>query len=173
MIEATDRQGEKPREMFTVISKSPQMTHNLAAALGALLGAGETALLMGDLGAGKTTFAQGLCRGAGMAADQFVRSPTFTLINEYQGRAPIRHADLYRLDTVGDLATIGLFDPAFSGITIIEWADKLPEGMDLQAAWSISIKEISETDREITFFAPKMRESEISRIITKGYGSLG
>jgi len=157
----------------TAFTNSPLQTQNLAEAVGRLLAPGDIALLEGDLGAGKTTFAQGLCRGAGMDPSQFARSPTFTLVNEYQGRFPIRHADLYRLDTVGDLEQTGLFDPAFTGVTIIEWGDKIAWMENLSPVWRITLVEISETRRRISVQAPKGREKEITHIITARYGEAG
>ncbi|MCP4816353.1 MAG: tRNA (adenosine(37)-N6)-threonylcarbamoyltransferase complex ATPase subunit type 1 TsaE, partial [Planctomycetaceae bacterium] len=60
----------------------------------------DIVLLFGDLGAGKTTLTHGLCLGLGLAEDDYIRSPTFTLVNEYQGTATIYHIDLYRLDSL-------------------------------------------------------------------------
>jgi tRNA threonylcarbamoyladenosine biosynthesis protein TsaE len=104
-------------------------THHLGQALGATLPAGSALLLRGDLGAGKTSLTQGLGIGLGIA-DAIV-SPTFTLIVEYDdGRIPLYHFDLYRLEPSGaaqlqpELYWEGIeFEP---GITVIEWAERLP-----------------------------------------------
>ena len=93
--------------------------------LGRYLQRGDIVLLFGDLGAGKTTLAQGICRGLGIT-EKYIRSPTFTLINEYQGNYPVYHIDLYRLDSFLEVEALGLEEFLFSnGISIIEWAEKL------------------------------------------------
>ncbi|MDH5508960.1 MAG: tRNA (adenosine(37)-N6)-threonylcarbamoyltransferase complex ATPase subunit type 1 TsaE [Nitrospinota bacterium] len=157
---------EKSAPWFRYVSTSVEKTLALAEAIGALLRSGDLVLLIGELGAGKTTFTQGLCRGAGMNPGMGARSPTFTLINEYPGRTPIRHADLYRIDSPEDFDSIGLFDVAFEGISIIEWADKLPEGLDLAPALTIRLLEISQRDREIDIQCVQELEEEIRRNIT-------
>lgn len=115
---------------LTIVSDSPDSTRDWGATLGALVAAGDVILLQGTLGAGKTHFAQGVARG--LEVSDNVRSPTFTLINEYTtGRLPLYHIDLYRIEGQADLATLGL-DTVFEGegVVIIEWpergADSLP-----------------------------------------------
>jgi tRNA threonylcarbamoyladenosine biosynthesis protein TsaE len=83
-------------------------------------------LLIGNLGAGKTTLAKGIVRGLGAASEEEVTSPTFTLIHEYSNR--VYHVDLYRLDDAGSVARLGLeelFDR--DAITLIEWGERFPE----------------------------------------------
>ena len=93
--------------------------------LGRCLLSGDIVLLFGDLGAGKTTLAQGICRGLGIT-EEYIRSPTFTLVNEYWGTFPIYHIDLYRLDSFSEIEALGLEECLFSnGVSIIEWAEKL------------------------------------------------
>ncbi|MBU4198806.1 MAG: tRNA (adenosine(37)-N6)-threonylcarbamoyltransferase complex ATPase subunit type 1 TsaE [Verrucomicrobia bacterium] len=107
----------------TVISKSPEETRALAASLLTELDRGVVLALHGELGSGKTCFVQGLALALGVR--QAVTSPTFTLINEYAGRWPLYHIDLYRLRGAGDLASLGLDDYLESdGITVIEWAER-------------------------------------------------
>src|SRR4051795_11785335 len=79
-----------------VISHSLDQTRRIGARLAPLLGSGDLVLLEGPFGAGKTTLVQGIARGLGVQAE-YVNSPTFTLINEYEGRIPLFHVDLYRL----------------------------------------------------------------------------
>ena len=93
--------------------------------LGRCLEPGDIILLFGDLGAGKTTLTQGICRGLGIT-EEYIRSPTFTLVNEYLGDFPIYHIDLYRLDSFSEIEALGLEEYLFSnGVCIIEWAEKL------------------------------------------------
>src|SRR4051812_35178539 len=105
---------------------SPEETHALGAALGARLRAGDVVLLRGELGAGKTAFVQGLARGFGVPESRRVASPTFTLVNEHAGRAPLYHIDLYRIEDPSDLEEIGMRD-YFSGrgVAVVEWAERL------------------------------------------------
>lgn len=99
-------------------------TQRFAARLAERLQPGDFLALEGDLGAGKTTFTQGLARGLGVR--QVVNSPTFTIIKEYQGRFPLYHMDVYR---VGDDAdSLGLDEYFFGeGICVVEWASMIEE----------------------------------------------
>lgn len=106
-------------------------TRAIGEALAQLLTAGDALALTGELGAGKTTFAQGLARGLGFAGT--VVSPTFTLVREYRGgRLPVVHADVYRLDRVQDVVDLALDEDAEGGVLLVEWGDAvealLPEG---------------------------------------------
>lgn len=106
---------------MTIRTDSPDATRAVAAALGELLVAGDLVLLVGDLGAGKTAFAQGLARGLGV--DEPVTSPTFTIVQEYQGRLRLAHVDVYRLDRVQDLYDVGFDELVDDGVTVVEWGD--------------------------------------------------
>lgn len=107
-------------------SRSPEDTQNLGRRIGRLLQAGDILLLFGDLGAGKTTLIQGIAQGMEVPPDQYVRSPSFTLINEYRGRLPIYHIDLYRIESADEMSDLGLEDYLFGeGVTLIEWGEKL------------------------------------------------
>ena len=108
------------------ITHSPEETLQLGKSLGSKLVAGDLILLFGDLGAGKTCLTQGICLGAGLEKNDYIRSPTFTLINEYKGFIPIFHIDLYRLETEEEIINLGLEEIIYSkAITIIEWPEKL------------------------------------------------
>lgn len=108
----------------TFISTSPDETMAWAMTWVHALPAGTVIALHGDLGAGKTCFVQGLARGLDVTSP--VHSPTFTLINEYRGRLPLYHLDLYRLRGPQDALDIGIdqYLPG-DGITAIEWADRI------------------------------------------------
>jgi tRNA threonylcarbamoyladenosine biosynthesis protein TsaE len=101
-------------------------TLSLGKKIGQHLEAGDIVFLFGDLGAGKTTLTQGIAQGLGVNRDEYVRSPTFTLVNEYRGEVPVFHVDLYRIASSHELEDLGL-EEVFSGegISIIEWAEKL------------------------------------------------
>ena len=105
-----------------VSTDSPEATHMLGERLGRALGPGDVVLLQGDLGAGKTTFVQGVCHGLGVK--EWANSPTFTLINEYTGRLRVHHCDFYRLEEPEELYTLALDDIVYgSGVTLIEWPE--------------------------------------------------
>lgn len=109
------------------ITHSPNDTLSLGEKIGRHLEAGDIVFLFGDLGSGKTTLTQGIARGLGVAKEEYVRSPTFTLVNQYKGKAPIFHIDLYRITSSHELEDLGL-EEVFSsreGISIVEWAEKL------------------------------------------------
>lgn len=116
-----------------IITKSPTETQILGKKIGALLKGGEILALKAELGAGKTTFVQGLAEGMGLAAR--VISPTFLLMRKYPGKTSLYHMDLYRIDTNVDteLLNLGVLDlwGQESNVFVIEWAEKiskLPEG---------------------------------------------
>lgn len=112
-----------------MVSESPEATWSVGEFVGKRLKAGMVLCLTGDLGAGKTLFTKGVAAGLGVKAD--VTSPSFTLMNLYDGRLPVAHFDLYRLDDGGDLDEIGFYEYADEpvGVAIIEWADKFPEAL--------------------------------------------
>jgi tRNA threonylcarbamoyladenosine biosynthesis protein TsaE len=115
---------------YTLTLKDPNATRQLGLHLGQVLTPGSVVLLEGNLGSGKTTLVQGIAAGLGIA--EAVDSPTFTLVNEYlDGRSPLYHLDLYRLDPaeVADLslATYWSDTEVEPGIVAIEWAERLQQ----------------------------------------------
>ena len=108
----------------TFLSRSAEETQALGERLGAGLGAGSVVACIGELGAGKTCFVQGLARGLGVESD--VTSATFVLVNHYRGRLPVYHVDAYRTENLRELLDIGVDEVIHGdGVTLIEWADKL------------------------------------------------
>lgn len=111
-------------EQFT--TNTPEETLFLGENLGRKLNQGDIVLLFGDLGSGKTLLTQGITRGLGLEKNEYIRSPSFTLVNEYKARYPIYHIDLYRIESFQAIENLGLEEILFgSGVTIIEWAEKL------------------------------------------------
>lgn len=111
---------------LTFITASPEETFELAKKLGKALEGNEVILLIGELGAGKTLFVRGLAAGLGVSDETYVCSPSFTLINIYEGRVPLYHLDLYRLEKAEEMTELGLEDLLGNGVLAIEWAEKLP-----------------------------------------------
>lgn len=107
-----------------LVSTSPEETEAAGERLGRTLGAGDVVALVGELGAGKTCFIQGLVRGLGVTTR--ATSPTFVLINQYRGRVPVYHVDAYRTESLAELQDLGVPELfAGDGVTVVEWADKL------------------------------------------------
>ena len=133
-----------------LISESEDATADIGASLGRSLRAGAVVLLEGELGAGKTAFVRGLAAGLGVEDDQ-VSSPTFTLVQEYRGRLPLLHADLYRI-SAAESDDLGLDELGAEGVLAIEWAEKLsrrPPG-----AIEVVIEDLGDDQRRITIASP-------------------
>jgi tRNA threonylcarbamoyladenosine biosynthesis protein TsaE len=131
-----------------VTTASADETEALARRIGEAALPGDVIALVGELGAGKTAFVRGLAAGLGVGEGE-VASPTFTMVAEYRGRLPLYHVDLYRLDP-GDPDVLAIREYAFgSGVTAIEWADRLPAGA-LDAPLEVRI-DYAEPGRRITF----------------------
>lgn len=134
--------------VIDIVSHSLAQTQRLGAKLAALLGPGDVLLLRGPLGAGKTSFTQGIAQGLGVTA--VVNSPTFILARQYAGRLSLYHMDYYRLDRPAEPAELG-FDEYFygHGVTVVEWPERavgLPaERLD------VVFKMVNDTKRGIRF----------------------
>ena len=114
--------------MITAVTKSADDTRALAATLAPVVVAGDVILLSGDLGAGKTTFAQGFGRGLGVEED--IISPTFTLMRSYEGRLPFLHCDVYRLDHLQEVIDLGLPEMVDDdAVALVEWGDVAAPGL--------------------------------------------
>ncbi|HUF31718.1 MAG TPA: tRNA (adenosine(37)-N6)-threonylcarbamoyltransferase complex ATPase subunit type 1 TsaE [Acidimicrobiales bacterium] len=108
--------------VIAAATSSVEATRDLAAAVAGLVHAADVILLTGDLGAGKTAFAQGFARALGV--DEQVTSPTFTLARSYEGRLRLHHLDVYRLDHLQEAVDLGLPEIVDDGgVTLIEWGD--------------------------------------------------
>lgn len=107
---------------------SPRETQGLGARLGRLARPGDLFLLVGPLGAGKTCLVQGLARGLGVR--DYVTSPTFTIIREYQGRIPLYHVDCFRIEGPLETMELGLDDYlGGQGLCVVEWADRVLDAL--------------------------------------------
>ena len=131
-----------------LITRSPEETEKLGAALAEKLLPGTVIAYQGDLGAGKTAFTRGLARGLGCREQ--VTSPTYTIVNEYLGgRLPLFHFDMYRLSSADDLWDIGWEDYLDrGGVCAVEWSENVKDAME--GAITVSIAKLDDTTRSIT-----------------------
>jgi tRNA threonylcarbamoyladenosine biosynthesis protein TsaE len=132
----------------TIISNSPEETFSLAEELGRKISDYSVIALYGDLGAGKTIFTKGLARGLGI--DEDITSPTFSLMESYEGDKPLYHFDLYRIENLNEFENLRFEEYWESkGVSVIEWPEKagdlLPENRI-----NVFIEYINESMREIT-----------------------
>ncbi|MEZ4598661.1 MAG: tRNA (adenosine(37)-N6)-threonylcarbamoyltransferase complex ATPase subunit type 1 TsaE [Syntrophotaleaceae bacterium] len=137
---------------WAVSTFSPDETRLLGRCLGEAIGQPMVVLLTGDLGAGKTCFAQGLARGLEVPEQEAIVSPTYTLMNPYQGRLALFHFDLYRLPENEDLAGLGFEEylPG-AGVAVVEWAERFPHLAAEYLAVEITHQDIEE--RSFSFCA--------------------
>jgi tRNA threonylcarbamoyladenosine biosynthesis protein TsaE len=110
-----------------ITSRSAAETRRLGEHLARLLQPGDVVLLQGELGAGKTCLAQGI--GRGLKVQEAVKSSSFVLVNEYNGRLHVYHADLFRLDDPREIFDLALEETAANGLLLIEWPDRAPQEM--------------------------------------------
>lgn len=147
-----------PSARLTFDSRSEEETRRAGECCGRSVRTPMVFSLIGELGSGKTMFVQGLARGLGVPEGFYVTSPSFTLVNEYPGRLPLAHIDLFRLEAGADLDDLGLVDALKSdGVVAVEWADKLPDGA-LSEALEIRF-EIGDGDRRTLRFSAYGQEA--------------
>jgi tRNA threonylcarbamoyladenosine biosynthesis protein TsaE len=157
-IKHSHQKGSSSKMQRQVMSRSREDTFKL----GETVGRGATGrliiALIGDLGSGKTVFVQGLAKGLAVPKGFMITSPSYTLINEYPGRIPLFHADLYRLSNAMDIESTGLFDiMTADAVVAIEWAERICE-------------ESLEEDMLIRF---DIKEDNIRAISVTGCGQTG
>jgi tRNA threonylcarbamoyladenosine biosynthesis protein TsaE len=146
---------------WTVTSNSSRKTMSLGRNLASWVQSGDIIGLVGELGAGKTCFVRGFCVGIEVGAEAWVRSPTFTLINEYQGRLPVYHIDLYRVGKQEELEALNLREYLYDdGVSLIEWFEYLPAA-ELDEYLELRIKHGGGSKRELTFVANGARYEKI------------
>lgn len=131
------------------ISNSEKDTINLGKDLGKLLKPGDLILLYGELGSGKTTFVKGLAESLEIDPNLYITSPSFSLVNIYEGKYTLYHVDLYRLDT-SQVEDLGLWEYINNGIVVIEWAERLQE-IFKEDYIEVIFEFLDYTKRKITF----------------------
>jgi len=148
-------------------SESEEQTLGLGRRIGSSLVRGDVVAIRGELGAGKSVIVRGICEGLGTT--QRTRSPSFTFMNRYRGPIDVYHLDLYRIECMGELATLGWEEVIYSdAITLIEWAEKLGTFLP-RASFEISIEVTGEEKRRITLKTNVERhERIIEDLLTSG-----
>jgi tRNA threonylcarbamoyladenosine biosynthesis protein TsaE len=155
---------------WTVISTSARMTMSLGRKLAKLVQGGEILGLVGELGTGKTCLVRGFCDGIKVSKAAWVRSPTFTLINEYQGRLPVYHIDLYRVGTLAEIESLNMREYLYAdGVSLIEWFEYLPSD-EVGEHLELRLAHAGGSRREITFIAHGERYEKIVEQLTKKTG---
>lgn len=129
---------------------TPAETMAVGRRLASLLRAGDVVLVEGELGAGKTTFISGVAEGLGV--DEQITSPTFILARTYTGLLPLTHADVYRTDTLAEVADLDLIEEAADGVLMIEWGTAVEQSMP--ASRLIVQFEVDETEVRLLRFSP-------------------
>ncbi|MGB3974921.1 MAG: tRNA (adenosine(37)-N6)-threonylcarbamoyltransferase complex ATPase subunit type 1 TsaE [bacterium] len=143
----------------TVLSLSPEQTRSIGERCSFYLQAGDCIPLIGELGSGKTCFAQGVAKGLGVPPHTPVNSPSFTLVNHYDARIPLYHVDLYRLESERELDDLEMNDIIFGdGITLIEWPQLiLPKLHSVPLTVDFFWDMTAETTRILTFSSVEKR----------------
>jgi tRNA threonylcarbamoyladenosine biosynthesis protein TsaE len=159
-----------PHVEFRHTSGSESETRRLGEIVGRAAQPGDVVGLIGDLGAGKTQFVKGLAVGAGAESFSLVTSPTFVIMNVYEGRFPVRHYDLYRLERP-DLESLGFLDSIDSVLSVVEWSDKA--GDLLGDRLEVRIDSTGAATREMTAIATGPRGRALAGRIRTVLGTEG
>jgi tRNA threonylcarbamoyladenosine biosynthesis protein TsaE len=147
-----------------VFSRSPEHTRHIGAQLGRSLQPGDVICLQGDLGAGKTTFVQGIAHGWGSVDS--VSSPTFIIVNMYRGAdsKQLFHMDAYRLDSTPEAEELDLDSMLAQGPLIIEWPERMSELIPADRLW-IQFDAINEEEREMKFKSSGKRYDDLLEVV--------
>lgn len=132
-----------------IVTSSPEETEKVGIKLGKKLDKEDIVLLIGELGSGKTTFVKGIAKAIGTKED--VSSPSFVIMNIYNGKKKIFHLDLYRINSINEIEFV--YDFIREGIIIVEWGEKIKDEIDGKII-EVHFKILSENEREIIINAP-------------------
>jgi len=156
-------------ERFSIITESDQETVQLGRNLGSLLREGDVVALVGELGSGKTWMTKGITYGLGIDPRTVVTSPSFSIVNEYEGRVTLFHIDVYRLEKFSEVLSAGLEEYLHSGgVVVLEWANRWPE---ILPEWTISaeLQILDAERRKITLTSKHPRGAGVIRELKMGY----
>lgn len=149
--------------MLSVITHYEDETLALGSRLGSLLKSGDFIALVGDLGAGKTRFVQGVAASLEVDPAEPVTSPTYAILHIHNGSCPLYHFDLYRLGGDEDAAELGFAEYFYGdGVSFVEWADRLAGEMPAERL-TITFVHLGEEKRRIDFTAAGKRYEELTR----------
>ena len=149
---------------LTIITKIPEETKNLGKEVGKLAKPGDLLAFYGELGAGKTCFIQGISQE--LEVKDYVTSPSFTIVNEYQGKIPIYHFDLFRLNTE-EILELGYEEYFYGeGLTVIEWAEKIEQLLPKEHL-KIDIKFKDLYERTISFISQGDRFDKLLKELSR------
>lgn len=145
-------------------SRSPEQTRHLGMRLGGALQAGDVICLQGDLGAGKTTFVQGIAEGWGSMDS--VSSPTFIIVNQYRGAAErqLFHMDAYRLDSTPEAEELDLDAMLARGPLLIEWPERMERLIPTEHLW-VQLEYMNDEERELKFKSHGKRYDDLLEVI--------
>ena len=146
---------------FTITTESDQDTIRVGQEIGRLLLEGDVVGLAGELGSGKTWLTKGIALGLGVNPKTIVTSPSFTLVNEYQGRAALYHMDVYRLGSLDEVLSAGIEETVHTGgVVVLEWADRWPEILPEHTV-TVELLIVDEHRRVLTLSGRHPRANEI------------
>ena len=150
-------------------SRSPEQTRRIGMRVGGALQAGDVICLQGDLGAGKTTFVQGLAQGWGSVDS--VSSPTFILVNVYRraDQSQLFHMDAYRLDSTSEAAELDLDSMLAEGALVIEWPERMAGLIPTERLW-VKFEHVDDEEREMKFKASGKHYDELLNLVRHAFG---
>ena len=153
---------------LTIITQSDRETIEFGRRLGSCLVAGDIVALAGELGSGKTWLTKGIALGLGVSPAIVVTSPSFALVNEYQGRVTLFHMDVYRLETVSEFISAGLEEYLYGGeVVVMEWADRWPEILPTHSI-KVKLGILDDRRREIVLSGRHPRVVEVKEALGHG-----
>jgi tRNA threonylcarbamoyladenosine biosynthesis protein TsaE len=153
---------------FTIQSESDKRTIAFGRILGGLLRRGDVVGLVGELGSGKTWFTKGIAQGIGIPPGVVVTSPSFALVNEYEGVITLYHMDIYRLENQGEFISAGLEEYLYAGgVAVVEWAGRWP-GILPDHGVEVRFGILSDRSRGITLSGRHPRAVEVIESFKKG-----
>jgi tRNA threonylcarbamoyladenosine biosynthesis protein TsaE len=150
-------------------SRSPEQTRRIGMRVGGALQTGDVLCLQGDLGAGKTTFVQGLAQGWGSVDS--VSSPTFILVNVYRraDQSQLFHMDAYRVDSTPEAAELDLDSMLAEGALVIEWPERMAGLIPTERLW-VKFEHVDDEEREMKFKASGKRYDELLNLVRHAFG---
>lgn len=152
-----------------IVSHSLAQTYSIGRKISRRLAAGDIICLVGCLGSGKTALAKGICEGLGIEKREVI-SPTFVLLRNYEGRVPVYHFDLYRMEKADDVLGLGMDEYLYGeGVSIIEWADRLGF-LTPDEFLKIELSVRPGTQRQLSFTAVGKRYAKIQEQVHEDIG---